>query len=173
MIEIPWYLRWWSPVKALPETFHQMDMQAFQAFLSSLLQNTKDSGFIHHSTLLAMGLILRELQATLFNNEQREPPSLMTPAHHTLILGELQATCTKVLATAAEHAPVFPPDGMEDNIGFICYGPEDMVSPNTQPGSPLEATSGQRNGAVQYLKALSSLEVYQHAFKHSNKVSPL
>lgn len=109
--------------------------------------------------MLAVGLLLRHFATpALYDKERQE-----------FLMTELDTACDQVVQKAADDLSPFPPDIDEDKNGYMHVPREDIESPPSEAGSPL-AEGGTRSAALQFVKALSSNEVYQQACKHMNTV---
>ncbi|KZP29244.1 hypothetical protein FIBSPDRAFT_885025 [Athelia psychrophila] len=161
--EVPWFLRWWYPLKAGPAVLRTMDLDAFRPLVDSLLHGPTTSGFIHHSSLLAVGLLFREVRLAHRDRDAGASADVLNTDHYNYLLQQVHTARGKVVGMAEETYAIFPPIEPEKN-GFVFD--RDFMSAfqaQVEPGSPLEAVNGTRATALAYLKSLSSAEAYQHA----------
>lgn len=156
----------------MPKELHEMDLESFRMMVDQILQRSKESRFIHHSNLLAVGLLLRELQRALFNSDPVVSPTAFTQQHYEYLIQEVNTTSAKVAQEGDECLPIFTTEDSTltpDKNGLI-FAPA-MIAEDAEKGSPLEASKGTKAAAMKYFKSLSSLEVYLHAADRANKVN--
>ncbi|KZP11199.1 hypothetical protein FIBSPDRAFT_899194, partial [Athelia psychrophila] len=166
---VPWFLRWWYPLKAGAAVLRTMDLDTFRRLVDSLLHGPTTSGFIHHSSLLAVGHLFREVQLAHQDRDAGASTEVLNTDHYNYLLQQVHTARGKVVGMAEETYAIFPPIEPEKN-GFVFD--QDFMSAfqaQVEPGSPLEAVNGTRTTALAYLKSLSSAEAYQHVVASSWK----
>lgn len=169
---MPVYLRWWYPLATLPPIFHRMTLAKFQNLIQFLITPCMVSGCLSHPTLLAMGLIYRELQAAqIFSEDEARRAPVLSIAHYNAYMYGLKVLGSTVSAAAAAKAVTFPADFTEDKNGYIIA--KDLPETDAEHGSPWEAGGGTRASTAKYIGSLSNLAVFQHAVGVMNKVIPL
>lgn len=168
---MPPYLCWSYPLKALPPTFHKMDLASFKLLIKYLTTSAMITGIITHPTLLALGLIKREfVDCNVFSPDPQKRPAFLNTAQYDIYEAALGPLRKRVLDTAAETALTFPDDCTQDRTGYICAKELPGIEP--EEGSPLQASSASRTAAIKYLNSLSTLDAYHHAIGIMHKVIP-
>ncbi|KZP27003.1 hypothetical protein FIBSPDRAFT_948964 [Athelia psychrophila] len=117
-VEVPWFLRWWYPLKAVATVLCTMDLDAFRRLVDSLLHGPTSSGFIHHSSLLTVGLLFREVQLTHRDRDTGASTKVLNTDHYNYLLQQVHTARGKVVGMAEETYPIFPPIEPEKN-GFV------------------------------------------------------
>lgn len=140
--------------------FGNTPLDAFKALLGALCIPPVVSGQLHHTVVLALGLIGRDLQAAGFG-EEAEPTfaaSGLSRSHFEEYVTML-ATLVKGL-TRTRDAEGFPIAFKRDKAGYIF--PDQQASHRGDPGSPANASVNKKI-AMSFVKGLSQMEAYQAA----------
>lgn len=173
MYDIPLCLEWCSPESTLPAEFLNKNLADFKSLLNALCDPVREQGLLHHSSLLAMGLLTHHvLRADLPSDHPNFLKCGLNTAHKA-VFKETLAIFLKAVkgGPAAQLLDKYDfPAHKEDKSGI--RWPRELPLRAGDEGSPAMAAQDRRR-AIEFVTGLSNIPTYVDTCSAETKwVSP-